>query len=171
MKQTIKEKNVKSIIIKALIFTFLFVGLSNNAFAMNNGQNEVDWQNFSNGINSAQSGAVLNFSAPGTCNFVPHNVFQNLSGKNVTINISRNGETYVLNGNNLSGFDINASQTFETLKALGYMTSTYYVENLGVSPPAEIAPTPQQNIAQNSTRQAESKPTDEDKYNLYGMYK
>ncbi len=132
MKTFVKNKKVYGALLTGLLLAIITT--SGNAFAMNSQQHNADWQAFANSITSAQNGAVLEYSATGSENFVPHFVFQQLSGRNVSITIKRNGEIWAFNGNNLNGFNVNENQYYQTLAALGYLSGTYYVPNLGVSP-------------------------------------
>ncbi len=129
----------------ALFSILFFAGVSFNSsvFAASAQQNNEEWMAFANSLATAQSGAVLEYSATGSENFIPHCVFQQLSGKNVTARIKRNGEIWTFNGNNLNGFNVNENQYYQTLAALGYLTGIYAVPNLGVSPPAaQTSPVP-----------------------------
>ncbi len=160
MKTFIKNKKIYSLVFTGLLLAC--ISTSGNVFAFNTQQHNADWQAFANSIASAQSGAVLEYSATGSENFIPHFVFQQLNGKNVSVTIKRNGEIWAFNGNNLNGFNVNENQYYQTLAALGYLSGTYYVPDLGVSPPAgNSAP---QNTGDNSNKSSENSIS-------YGEYK
>ncbi len=153
MKNNTNSK--KHLTIIAVAFLIGVFSLHSTVYAQDDAHARAQegWNGVTQSIILAQEGAVINYNAPGDSNFVSHSVFQHLSGRNITLILKRNGEIWEFNGNNLKGFNVNQNQYYQTLAALGYRTGTYYVENLGVSPPVNTqkAPiTPPQNNTQNN---------------------